>query len=144
MGNELNDIDELLETPCYVIDYLPQVVPENSRGDFFDVESYLLSSEKRHEMKCRYVNIILKWMCYYHMTITGNDNLRPIDIENAIAEVMENPSEVLHILLPDERVLIIIEGDSLHFTLYNVPEGMKELIERISLSEGFFFRKGIE
>lgn len=58
MENSFRKIDELLEKPCYVIDFLPQRVPEISYGHFFDVEYYLLNNENRHEMKNKYVNII--------------------------------------------------------------------------------------
>ena len=57
---------------------------------FFDVEYYLLNSEKRHEMKNKYVNIILKLMCYYRTSILWNgwnDNPKPEDIDAAVSEI---------------------------------------------------------
>ena len=30
-------IEQLLNTPCHIIDFLPQQVPENSPGQFFAV-----------------------------------------------------------------------------------------------------------
>lgn len=100
-------IDELLEKPYYVIDFLPQRVPKNNNGHFFDVEYYLLNNEKRHEMKNKYVNMILKLMCYYRTSILWNgwnDNPKPADIENAISEIIENHSGTLNILFSDEDV----------------------------------------
>jgi len=47
-----NRIDEFLDKPCYVIDFLPKKVSETDKGHFFDVEYYLLNSEKRHEWDC--------------------------------------------------------------------------------------------
>ena len=46
MEDMFKKIDELLEKPCYVIDFLPQRVPKTNSGHFFDVEYYLLNSKK--------------------------------------------------------------------------------------------------
>lgn len=66
---QTDKIDELLGTTCYVIDFLPEQVKPDTGGQFFDVEYYLLNSEKHFSMKDRFVNVILKLMCYYHVSI---------------------------------------------------------------------------
>ena len=33
-------IDEILEKPCWVIDILPERVPEDSEGQYFTIEKY--------------------------------------------------------------------------------------------------------
>lgn len=145
MNDMFKKINELLEKPCHVIDFLPQRVPNTSNGHFFDVEYYLLNNKKRHEMKNRYVNIILKLMCYYRTSILWNgwnNNPKPADIEAAVSEIMENHSGTLNILFPDEDVLLVFEWDCLNFAVYNLSESMKEIVEKIALSEGFFCWKG--
>ena len=145
MEDVFRKIDELLEKPCYVIDFLPQRVPNTSSGHFFDIEYYLLNSEKRHEMKSKYVNIILKLMCYYRTSILWNgwnNHPKPADIEIAVSEIIENHSGTLYILFPDEDTLLVFEWDSLNFSIYNLTENMKEIVEKIALSEGFFCWKG--
>ena len=147
MNDMFKKINELLEKPCHVIDFLPQRVPNTSNGHFFDVEYYLLNSKKRHEMKNRYVNIILKLMCYYRTSILWNgwnNNPKPADIEAAVSEIMENHSGTLNILFPDEDVLLVFEWDCLNFAVYNLSESMKEIVEKIALSEGFFCWKGMD
>ena len=147
MNDMFKKINELLEKPCHVIDFLPQRVPNTSNGHFFDVEYYLLNSKKRHEMKNRYVNIILKLMCYYRTSILWNgwnNNPKPSDIEDAVSEIMENHSGTLNILFPDEETLLVFEWDCLNFAVYNLSESMKEIVEKIALSEGFFCWKGMD
>lgn len=147
MNDMFKKINELLEKPCHVIDFLPQRVPNTSNGHFFDVEYYLLNSKKRHEMKNRYVNIILKLMCYYRTSILWNgwnNNPKPADIEAAVSEIMENHSGTLNILFPDEDVLLVFEWDCLNFAVYNLSESMKEIVEKIALSEGFFCWRGTD
>lgn len=147
MEDMFRKIDDLLEKPCYVIDFLPQRVPKTAKGHFFDVEYYLLNSEKRHEMKNKYVNIILKLMCYYRTSILWNgwnDNPKPEDIDTAIGEIMENHSGTLNILFSDEDVLLVFEWDCLNLAVYNLTENMKEMVTKIALSEGFFCWKGAD
>lgn len=147
MKDLFGKIDDLLEKPCYVIDFLPQRVPAIAKGHFFDVEYYLLNSEKRLEMKNRYVNIILKLMCYYRASILWNgwnDNPKPADIDTAVSEIMENHSGTLNILFSDEDVLLVFEWDCLNLAVYNLTGDMKEMAEKIALSEGFFCWKGAD
>ena len=40
-------VEELLQTPCWIIDILPFQVPETSRGQYFAVEKYYLSEPRR-------------------------------------------------------------------------------------------------
>ncbi|MCI9169273.1 MAG: hypothetical protein HFH01_14160 [Dorea sp.] len=107
----------------------------------------MLNNEKRHEMKNKYVNIILKLMCYCRASIFWNgwnDNPKPADIENAVSEIMENHSGTLNILFSDEDVLLVFEWDCLNLSVYNLSESMKKITEKIALSEGFFCWKGID
>ncbi len=69
---QANKIDELLEKTCYVIDFLPEQVKTDAGGQYFDIESYLLNSERHFLLKDRFVNVILKLMCYYHVSIQWN------------------------------------------------------------------------
>ena len=72
MESKMERINALLEKPCSIMDYLPeQVEPDNGR-QFFDVEYYLLNSDKHTGLKDRFVAIILKPMCYYHVSILWN------------------------------------------------------------------------
>lgn len=140
-----NRIDELLNRPCHVIDFLPQKVSKIANGHFFDVEYYLFNSEKHHEMINKYVNIILKLMCYYRTSILWkcwNDNPKPEDIDAAVREIMENHSGTLNILFPEENVLLVFDWDCIYLAVYNLSESMKEVVEKIALSEGFFCWRG--
>ena len=73
MEQTVNKIEELLEKLCYVIDFLPEQVKPSSRGQFFDVKCYLLNSDKHFLLKDKFVNIIIKLMCYYHVSIQLDD-----------------------------------------------------------------------
>ena len=45
---------ELLEKPCWVIDFLPRRVPEKSGGHFFEVEQFYLDESRRPDFFRRF------------------------------------------------------------------------------------------
>ena len=55
MENKMERINELLEMPCFIMDYLPEQVEPDNGGQFFDVEYYLLNSDKHTGLKDRFV-----------------------------------------------------------------------------------------
>lgn len=141
------NIDELLERQCYIIDFLPMQVPRESLGAFADVEDYLLNSVDRCGLKDRYINIILKIMCYYQVYVQkdeGVEEYTPEEIVKALNTIMENRSKWINLLICNKDVLIQVDGDSLHLSVYNPDEEICMLFEKIAISEGFFWRKSNE
>lgn len=137
-------IDELLKRPCYVIDFLPEQVKPCADSQFFDVECYLLNSEKHFSLKDRFENVILKLMCYYHVSIQWDgwiDRPSPQTIGEALNIIMENHSGWLNVLLPEENTLVVFEWDSLNLSVYNPSENVQSLMLKIAVSEGLFWRK---
>lgn len=144
MDKVIERIDELLEKECYIIDVLPQKVSKTSGGQFFEVEYYLLNSDKHYGIRDRFVNIILKLMCYYHVAILWGgfiDRPKPEMIEQAVTEIMDNHSGTLNVLFPEENALLVFDWDCLNLSVYNSTENMKTLMEEIALSEGLFWRE---
>lgn len=141
---QTNKIDKLLRTTCYVIDFLPEQVKPDAGGQFFDVEYYLLNSEKHFLLKDRFVNVILKLMCYYHVSMQWNgwiDRPAPQTVEEAVNTIMDNHSGWLNVLLPEENVLVVFEWDCLNLSVYNPSEEIQAIMEKITFSEGLFWRK---
>lgn len=137
-------VEELLEKPFYVIDFLPEQVKPDARGQFFDVECYLLNSDKHIFLKDKFVNIILKLMCYYRVSIQYDDWIdrpSPQRVVEAINTIMNNHSGWLNILLLEENVLVVFEWDSLNLTVYNPSRKVQTLMQKIACSEGLFWWK---
>lgn len=136
-------VDELLKKECYIIDLLPETVSKNSIGQFLDVEYYLLNSKRHSVLKDKFVGIILKLMCYYHISVLWNgwiDRPKPELIENAISEIMINHSGTLDCLFPEEHALLVFDWDCLNLSVYNPSETMQRLFKQIAFSEGLFWR----
>ena len=62
-------VEELLTKDVYIVDYLPRTVPQNSGGQYFDVEYYLLNSPHYTALKDKFSSVIFKLMCYYRVCI---------------------------------------------------------------------------
>lgn len=144
----METIDRLLEKSCYVIDFIPTQVARESKGDFFEVEKYLLNHATHHGLLERYINIILKLMCYYQILVfrDGVWIQQPgVDaVIEFVEETIQNSSDVLNILFSEEDALLVVEGDCLHMTIYNPDEEMCILLKDIVVSEGMFLRKSME
>jgi hypothetical protein len=52
-------IEELLNTPYWIIDILPKQVPAGSAGQYFAIEKYLRETQLS-DIKKKHVNLILK------------------------------------------------------------------------------------
>lgn len=143
MENSIETVDELLEKECYIIDWLPETVSKNAAAQFLDVEYYLLNSKRHSILKDKFISIILKMMCYYHISILWNgwiDWPKPEMIENAISEIMINHLGTLDCLFPEEHALLVFNWDCLNLSVYNPSETMQRLFEQIAFSEGLFWR----
>lgn len=145
MEKELAKIDALLSKPCYIMDYLPEQVERDYGGQFFDVEYYLLNSEKHIELKDKYVAVILKLMCYYHVAVLWHgwiDRPAPKVIEDAVNEIMDCHSGTLNVLFVEEDALLVFDWDCLNLAVYNPSERAQSIMEKIAFSEGLFWREG--
>ena len=144
----METIDRLLEKSCYVIDFIPTQVPKELKGQFFEVEKYLLNHMARYSLLERYINIILKLMCYHQVSVfrDGAWTKQPsVDaVVEFVEETIQNPSNVLNILFSEKDALLVVDGDCLHMTIYNPDEEMCILLKDIVASEGMFFRKSWE
>ena len=144
MESKMERINALLEKPCFIMDYLPEQVEPDNGGQFFDVEYYLLNSDKHTGLKDRFVAIILKLMSYYHVSILWNgwvDRPSPKIIEEAVCEIMGNRSGTLNVLFVEEDALLVFDWDCLNLSVYNPSEDVQSIMERIAFSECLFFRE---
>lgn len=128
-----NNVDELLQKPYWVIDILPEQVPRESKGQFFEIESYFLEKNNLTSIKQKHINMLLKLNCYYQISIDGDVNPSP---ERIVKAVMERSVQIRA-----DEAMILSEPDELHMTVYNPDEKMVKLILAISSGEGLFVWK---
>ena len=125
----MNQPEELLNTPYWILDILPKQVPKDSPGQYFTIEDYYLR-EHLSEIKQKHLNVILKLNCYMDISIDGVMNPSPERIEKAVTE------RYIYIML--NSAMILSEPDDTHLTLFNPDEELLALIRAISAGEGLF------
>ena len=127
-------IDELLNTPYWIIDILPKQVPAGGAGQYFAVEQNLRDTQLS-EIKKKHVNMILKLNCYRDICLDedGTINPPPEQIADAIYE------RYVNIVLDD--AMIISEPEDTHMTVFNPDEELLTLVRELVAGEGMFVWK---
>lgn len=104
-------IDELLETPYWIIDILPKQVSKDSPGQYFAVEEYYLSKKQIAEVKNRHIGLVLKLNCYRDLSLDEETEINPPP--GRIAEEMHKK----HLCILTGDSMILSEPDDLHDAL---------------------------
>ena len=125
-------IEDLLDKPYWIIDILPKQVSEGNPGQYFAIEDYLLR-ERLKEIKQRHINVILKLNCYMDITIDGEVDPSPEQINKIMSE------RYVYIMIGDS--MILSESDDTHMTLFDPDEELLDLVRQLSASEGLFVWK---
>ena len=104
-------IEELLNTPYWIIDILPKQVPAGSAGQYFVIEKYLRDTQLS-EIKKKHVNLILK-----------------LTIQKRYVNIMVDDA------------MIVSEPEDTYLTIYNPDEDLLTLIRELASGEGMFVWK---
>ena len=128
-------IEELLQSPYWVIDILPLQVPKDSPGQYFAIEEYFLQDKQLAEIKQKHINLILKLNCYRDNSIGEEIEVNPSPTR--IADEMRE--RYLYIMTGES--MILSEPDDTHLTVFNPDLQLLELIRLIASSEGLFVWK---
>lgn len=135
----MDKIEELLQTPYWIIDILPMQVPKDSPGQYFTVEDYFLKDQLT-VIKEKHINLILKLNCYYDLIVIQDDEETGNPSPYKIAEIV-NERYVYFII---GESMILSEPDDTHLTLFNPDEELLDLVRELAGSEGLFVWKGTE
>ena len=132
--------DEYYEKPYWVIDILPEQVPEGGGGQFFSVERYYLQQPKRSELQRTFLACLLKLNCYYdfHVWPEHHNYYEKNPSPDLLEEWMMKQEESLHIVLPSADCLIETRPDDLYMTVYNPDEKLMRLVQKIAMAKGLF------
>ena len=126
----MKTIEELLQTPYWIIDILPKQVPAYSPGQYFAVEKYYFERERFAIIKEKHINVILKLNCYRDISIDEETEVNPSP--ERIAEEMR--LRFLYIMAGDS--MILSEPDDTSMTVFNPDDDLLELITQIAAGEG--------
>ena len=127
-------IEELLHAPYWIIDILPERVPENNPGRYFTIEEYW---RRNHlpEIRQKHLSLILKLNCYRDISLDEDKeiNISPEKIADAIYK------RYVNIMVDD--AMIVSEPEDTYLTIYNPDEDLLTLVRELASREGMFVWK---
>ena len=123
-------IEELLECEYWIIDILPYQVPADSAGQYFTVENYFLTSQRR-QISQKHLNLLLKLNCYRDIALDEEQiNPSPSYLANVI--------DKLHLNVRIGNALLVSDPDDTYLTLYNPTRELLRLVKKLAGAEGLF------
>ena len=128
-------VEELLQSPYWIIDIMPSQVPADSPGQYFAVEKYFLQGERINEIKQKHINLILKLNCYRDISIGDETAINPLP--KHIADEMKK--RYLYIMIDES--MILSEPDDTHLTVFDPDPELLDLIRQIASGEDLFVWK---
>lgn len=134
-------IETLLNKPYWVIDILPEQVPEDSAGQYFAIEQYYLQQPGIMDIHHRFTAILLKLNCYSDFLVCFPDQeqqIRNPEPEKLVSWINEEQKN-LCIVLAGEDVLITLNHDDTYITVYNPSEALINRIGSLAMAQGLFF-----
>ncbi len=142
MKTEGIDIEKLLDTAYWIIDILPEQVPADSAGQYFAVEQYFLSADRKKMIHQKYADIFLKLNCYYDLLVSedyGENWEKNPDPERLVLTVTGgNPTREVYVLLEEENALIILDKTDTNMTVYNAQDILLKRIKALVSGEGLY------
>ncbi len=132
-------IEELLEKPCWVVDILPERVPEGSPGQFFAVEAYYLRPERLAGIRRKFTDLLLKLNCYDQLRIVTEEGTEAPSPEELDRRIAEGNEDLLFLLSGD--ALVTLNRDDIYLSVYGPDETLLERIGKLAAAEGLFLRK---
>ncbi len=139
-------LEEILEQSYYVMDILPMQVPADDGGQYFKVEKYYLKDVER--LSHKYADVLLKLNCYYDLMFSHDaehwqQNPEPEKIVLMVnACLSKNPTEeCLFVSLAKDEMLLTLQRDYTHMTVYNPTQEFLHLLSQLALAEGLFVWK---
>ena len=146
MNDNNERIERLLSSPCHVIDLLPHRVMRGSDGKFFEVEKYYLEGSGAEELRKKFADVLLKLNCFYGFEVFVNyadEGIANPDPER-LSDMIVRDRVPVSVLLLSEDVLITLEGDDTHMTVYNASGDVTELLCGLASANGLFLWKSEE
>lgn len=135
--------EEFLEREYFVLDLLPEQVPADSRGQYFQIEEYWrLNGEKEKQLE-RFFRILLKLNCYYDFDVIWQNkpvrNPKPAELLRYLMNLLAPGQEPLRIFLDDDAAMVHLAADDLCLAVYGPDERLQRILTALARSEGLYF-----
>ena len=137
-------VDDLLERPYVIVDFIPQQVPEDSDGQYFNLEDFLLRRPSYFGTK--FFDLLLKLNCYYSLESSADGELwtfnpEPSALERSVHACLARgtvETSMLYVCFLNRTVLVVLERDCSSLTVYNPTPEFVEMLRVLAASVGLF------
>ena len=121
------------DKPYCIIDILPEQVPSDSPGRYFEVERYFRS--RLDKIIRKFADFLIKLNCYCELEVsrdceTFSGDIAPEDLECFLLETNASPYHT--------DALFAYAGDEHYLTLYEPDRELLRLVHQLAQSEGLF------
>ena len=130
--NERRSIEELSESPYWIVDILPYQVPKDGPGQYFAVEDYFLHKERFAKVKQKHIDLVLKLNCYTDISLEDEEECNPAP--ERIAAAMRKRAVWIRV----GASAILSETDETYLTVFDPDEELLELIKTLAVGEGLY------
>ena len=133
-------VEQYLEKPFWVIDFLPKQVPVDSKGQYFRIEEYFLRQPQFGEICRKFSNILIKLNCYFDISVFVRNHWVENPQPDAIGEWVSS-GQAIHVVIESKDAMIGFNGDDLYMTIYNPDSLLIELITSLANADGLLVWK---
>ena len=125
-------IERLIDTPCWIIDILPQRVSKDMADKYVALERELLHTD---ELRTKLFRFLLKLNCYYRFKVILPDDEEIDDISTDSLKELAG-YRYIQILIGDS--LMVSDPDDMYMSVYNPTDCLLDLMSKLAGSEGLF------
>ena len=137
-------VEELLESPYWIVDILPSQVPKDSPGQYFAVEKYFLQGDRLKAIKQKHIDLVLKLNCYRDISIEDRTDVNPSPEQIA----SEMRKRYLYIMTGESMILSVTLGHAFFglfssgFTAAGTDQADRSGRRPFCLETGFLSKSG--
>ena len=131
-------IEQYLFRPYWIVDVLPKQVSANSKGQYFNVERFFLTSPQVEDLCMRFARLLLKINCYEDISVGFPSGEWTTNPEPATLVEWVGQRKPLFVVMETSDAMIAISGDDAYLTLYNPSDQFLAFVHQLAASEGLF------
>lgn len=137
--SSIDRVDELLEAPCWVVDLLPERVPADGPGQFFEVERWWMDGSHAIEVRSRFLDFLLRLNCYHDFLAVRADKddvLNPSP--KRLTKWVLRDRGMLNFILEDAGALVSVPSQSTYISLHNPSPELLDQARAIAAASRLF------
>ena len=132
-------IDELLQTPYWIVDILPRRVPADGPGQYFAVDAYW-RREQLTAIRQKRIQLLLKLNCYEDLTVATEEAQELNPAPARLAELIHTCS----VRIMTGGAMFLSDPDDTYMTLFNPDDALLEAVRILAGAEGLFVWEGAD